>query len=130
MYTSDEKAAVRAAIDDALLTVFLACFGGVYELFSHGVYSYWMLYAFAVPLAGGVLPLLLLIYRQRQPSSSALILWHLGLVTLAVGAVMQGVVEIYGSTNRLIRVYPIAGGVLLLAGTLCGLLRKRGESRK
>ena len=39
-----------------LLALVLALFGAVYEVFSHGVYSYYMLYAFAFPLAGGALP--------------------------------------------------------------------------
>lgn len=32
--------------------------GAVYEHFSFGVYSYFMIYAFAIPLAGGALPFL------------------------------------------------------------------------
>ena len=39
-----------------LVTILCAAFGAVYELFSHGVFSYYMLYAFGVPLLGGVLP--------------------------------------------------------------------------
>ena len=37
-------------------TGFLALFGAIYEIFSHEVYSYFMLYAFAIPLAMGLLP--------------------------------------------------------------------------
>ena len=39
---------------DLIATVGCALFGAVYERFSHGVYSYWMLYTFAFPLALGV----------------------------------------------------------------------------
>ena len=38
------------------VTVFSALFGAVYELFSHGVYSYCMIYAFAFPLLLGDIP--------------------------------------------------------------------------
>lgn len=40
------------------LAVTAACvlLGAVYETFSHGVFSYYMIYAFAFPLAGGVIP--------------------------------------------------------------------------
>lgn len=114
MFTSDEKRLARAALDDALLAAFFAFFGGVYELFSHEVYSYWMIYAFAIPLVGGVIPMVVLLLRHKLPSVRSLMLWHFGLVTLTVGSVMQGVVAIYGSTNRLIAVYPAVGAALLL----------------
>ena len=40
------------------LFISLLCilFGAVYEYYSHEVYSYFMLYAFVIPLAGGALP--------------------------------------------------------------------------
>ena len=127
MFTSDEKRTLRAALGDTLLTAFIAFFGAVYELFSHEVYSYWMLYSFAIPLLGGVLPMLCLALRRRHPTALSVMLWHFGMITLTVGSVMQGVVAIYGSTNRLIRVYPIAGGVFLLAGAMAFLLGKKGD---
>jgi hypothetical protein len=129
LFTSDEKRLARAALDDALLAAFFALFGGVYELFSHAVYSYWMIYAFAVPLVGGVIPTVILLLRQKLPPVRSLMLWHFGLVTLTVGAVMQGVVAIYGSTNRLITVYPVAGGLLLLAGAVTFLRAKRSNAQ-
>lgn len=49
-----------------LVTILCAAFGAVYELFSHGVFSYYMLYAFGVPLLGGVLPLLLILFSQKN----------------------------------------------------------------
>ena len=53
-----------------LVTILCAAFGAVYELFSHGVFSYYMLYAFGVPLLGGVLPFYCLYYfRRRTPNT-------------------------------------------------------------
>lgn len=46
----------RAGFFYLAVTLVCAAFGAVYEIFSHGVYSYFMLYAFAFPLCGGVLP--------------------------------------------------------------------------
>ena len=43
-------------------TLFLVLFGAVYESFSHGVYSYFMLYAFAIPLVFGVTLYAVLLY--------------------------------------------------------------------
>ena len=41
-------------------SLFLAVFGRIYEHFSHEVYSWYMMYAFLLPLAGGALPALIL----------------------------------------------------------------------
>lgn len=43
---------------------------------------------------------------------------------LSVGSVFQGALEIYGTTNSLSIVYPIAGGALLLASILCHFASK------
>ena len=64
MYTSGTEPTARTAVKTALvyllLSLFCVLFGAVYELFSHGVYSFSMIYAFVFPLAGGALPFLLL----------------------------------------------------------------------
>ena len=52
--------------------------------------------------------------------------WSAGIAVLSVGSVMRGVLDIYGTTNALIVVYPVAGGILLTLGLLfliCGRLR-------
>lgn len=41
-------------------------------------------------------------------------LWNSGVACLSVGCVFQGVLAIYGTTNSLIVVYPITGGLLML----------------
>ena len=117
MYTSDniKEAGARAALNYLFLTLITALFGAVYEFFGHGVYSFYMIYAFAVPLAGGVLPFLLaaagLIRKCPGPLSRHF--YRAGIVTLTLGCILQGVLEIYGTTNVLIRIYWIAGAVLL-----------------
>ena len=89
----------------------------MYEAFSHGVYSYWMLYAFAFPLALGVLPLLVIrLRRAPYPNRFARSAWHAGIAALTVFSLVTGVLEIYGTTHPLTAVYWIAGGALLLAG--------------
>ena len=105
-------------------TAFLALFGAIYEKFSHEVYSYHMIYAFAVPLLLGVLPDAALLLGNRRISRVTLRLWNYGIATLSVGSVFQGALEIYGTTNSLSIVYPIAGGALLLAGVFCYLASK------
>lgn len=73
MVTSDKKTAAEYA--DKLTrysfiylaaAIFCALFGAVYEFFSHGVFSFFMIYAFAIPLAAGTFPLLWIALRTRK----------------------------------------------------------------
>ena len=105
-----------------------ALFGFIYEQVSHGVWSVPMVYAFAIPLAGGTLPFAALaIWGRRVPAPLARTCWHLGLATLTVGSLFAGVLEIYGTTNRLIAAYPAAGGLLCTAALAQFLLAKPAE---
>ncbi len=93
-------------------------FGAIYEHFSFGVYSPYMIYAFVYPLVLGVLPYTLLARAGRMPESRAagMTLWGFGIVTLTVGSIVTGVIDIYGTTNALTRFYPAVGILLLVAG--------------
>ena len=110
---------------DLFATLFCAAFGAVYELFSHGVYSYAMIYAFAFPLVLGVLPLLLISVRHAQvPGRLACSAYHAGIATLTVGSLVSGALAIYGTTNPLTLVYWITGGILVLFGAAVYLVSK------
>lgn len=100
-------------------SLFLALFGAVYEVYSHEVYSYFMLYAFAIPLAGGALPAFLYAYFGKGiPKRAAQNLYNSGIAALSVGSVFTGVLEIYGTTNRLTAVYWVVG-FGLIAISIC-----------
>lgn len=107
-----------------LLTgVICAVFGAVYEHFSHGVYSFWMAYACLFPLVLGAIPFGMAFMQGKScPTPWALRLWHSGVVTWTVGSIIEGVLEIYGTTNHLTIVYWVAGGALLL---LSRMVRKK-----
>ncbi len=92
-------------------------FSLVYELFSHGVRSSFMLGAFLVPLLLGALPcsLLLLAPLRCRPGVLTRTLWGSGLAALTAGCLFRGVLEIYGTTNRLGAVYWWCGALLCLA---------------
>lgn len=129
----------------------LALFGAVYEHFSHEVYSYYMIYAFLIPLAPGAALYLWMAaatwkklekaqdpavpyetadnaYTDKSlpadagadliclPGSFSLRTWDYGIAVLAVGSVFQGVLEIYGTTNRLSIIYPVVGAAFLFTG--------------
>ena len=104
---------------DLIAALFCALFGAVYEAFGHGVYSYGMIYAFAFPLAFGVLPLYLIdILHAPYPGKALRELWHAGIATLTVGSIVTGVLEIYGTTNPLTIVYWIFGAAFIAAGAV------------
>ncbi|MCD8004364.1 MAG: hypothetical protein LUE91_01720 [Oscillospiraceae bacterium] len=114
----DPAALKRRQLAYLLVSLFCVLFGAVYEHYSHEVYSNCMLYAFVIPLAGGCLlsHLLDLLCRRRMPGRLAWLLYNFGIATLTVGCIFQGVLEIYGTTNRLMAAYWIAGAALLLSG--------------
>ena len=96
-------------------TLFIVLFGAVYETFSHGVFSFYMLYAFSVPLVFGVTLYLILLFARRYPGRVFLNLWNSAIAAFSAGSVFKGVLEIYGTTNSLVIVYPICGCILAVS---------------
>ena len=109
----------RTVVVYLFVTLFCVLFSAVYEYFSHEVYSYFMLYAFVFPLAGGALPFVsMAFYGKSLPGRIACNLYHSGIAALTVGSLFQGVLDIYGTTNRLALVYWIAGALFLFLGMI------------
>lgn len=117
---------LRHARGHIFAAAFCALFGAIYEHYSHEVYSYYMIYAFALPLALGAMPLLTIgLSRLRQPGRFALNAYNSGLAALTVGSLFKGVLDIYGTTNKLLFVYIALGVLLTLAGLWAYLLGGR-----
>ncbi len=122
MYTLDidttSKQAAKTAFVYLLTSLFCGLFGAVYEIYSHGVYSFYMIYAFAFPLAGGTLPFFIISFfdNKKYPAAITRNLYHAGIATLTAGSIMRGVLDIYGTTNALTNYYWIFGIVFLLLG--------------
>ena len=112
------KKALKIAFIYLLVSIFCAFFGGVYEHFGHGVFSFYMLYAFGFPLVGGALPFFAmgLFNFKKFPSQSARNFHHCGIATLTVGSLIRGVLDIYGTTSVLSSVYWYIGPILILSG--------------
>ena len=117
---SGKKQAEQTAFVYFGIALFCALFGAVYELFSHEVYSFFMIYAFGFPLAGGTLPFWLLARKGCgwYPGTAARNLYHSALATFTVGSLIRGVLEIYGTTNVLSGYYFKAGSVLLAVAVI------------
>ena len=106
-------------------SMIIAAAAAVYGLFGHGVYSYFMTYAFMIPLLGGAMPHLLAAMKGTEladikDTQLAII------ATLTAGSLLKGVLDIYGTTNRLLTVYP-ALALLILAIALATFIKKRGS---
>lgn len=105
-------------------------FGAVYEYFSHEVFSYYMLYAFVFPLVGGVFPYFYMALSGcRLPSGLSYNLYNSGIAALTVGSIFNGVLEIYGTTNKLVCVYWIAGAALIIFGIIFFLFSPKLKRR-
>ena len=129
MFTLDKKYLVR----NGAAAVFLLVFALIYEHFSHGVISGYMLGAWLIPLAGSI-PYLGIerLHRrhaaengeQRRAAASGL--WQLGIFTLSQGFIMKGVIEIYGTTNRWTVVYVPAAVLLFIAAAGVAIGKRKG----
>ena len=137
LYTSDTEYKNRTGSADLLrsgtayliASALVAAAGWMYELFSHGVYSNYMIYAFMVPLACGALPDILAATRgcrsKKRSGSSASGLRLAAVVTLTAGSLIKGVLDIFGTTNRLLVVYPIIGLALAIAALIAFIWQNR-----
>lgn len=138
MYISDiERNAKRASKTSfvyLLIALFCVLFGAIYEIYSHEIYSYFMIYAFVFPLAGGTLPfgILSFIRVKRYPNALSRNLYHSGIATLTVGSFIRGVLDIYGTTNALSEYYWSVGFCFVIVGILIyavfALLGRQDES--
>ncbi|MBR3330187.1 MAG: hypothetical protein IKG25_03110 [Mogibacterium sp.] len=140
----------------------IAAAAAVYGLFSHGVYSYYMTYAFMIPLLAGALPHMLMALREaKQLERNG---WYeTGLpsdgvdtpdgdakgkeagtrteimsfneaqlafvTTLTAGSLLKGALDIYGTTNRLLAVYPIIALLILLIFAVQSAQRLKSQRR-
>ena len=142
MYTS----AIKTGIKYFAASVVIAAAAAVYGLFSHGVYSYFMTYAFMIPLLAGALPHLLTAMKEagqkeektaekeKKPSGFANILdvsdAQLAFVaTLTAGSLLKGALDIYGTTNRLLIIYPVIALLILVLIALQSAQRLKSQRR-
>lgn len=130
-----------------IASMLVAAAGWLYELFSHGVYSNYMIYAFMVPLACGALLDILSAARgsrskKRSGSARAAHATHdaapcaapalrlAAVVTLTAGSLIKGVLDIYGTTNRLLVIYPVIGLALAIAAIAAYIWQNRAANEE
>lgn len=94
-----------------ILSVICLIFGIIYELFSHGVYSIYMWGAFLIPLLLGCLASLIFFKKQNVIENN---LYNAGIITLTIGSILKGVLDIYGTTNEKLILYLILGVLFIV----------------
>lgn len=127
MSTSDKGTARTIVVRYAVVAAFCGIFSAVYEHFSHGVYSGFMVFLFAFPLVLGVVPALLacLLPHARIPVGMARDAWGSAVATLTFGSCLEGIFEIYGSTSAFVLVYWIVGAALAVVAVVAFVLQGR-----
>ena len=93
---------LRRAVTFLIISILTAVFSFIYELNSHGVRSFFCIYAFLIPLILGFLSYIISFISKR--SLPQLTAWFLNalIATLTLGFLYKGVLEIYGTSN----IYP------------------------
>ena len=108
----------RTIIKYIFFTIFILVFGQIYEHFSFGVISNYMIYAFLIPLILGLLINTIIYFTKIVSSKMGSCLYNNGIITLTVGSILRGVLDIYGTTNMYLKIYLYAGVLLIIAGII------------
>lgn len=98
-------------------SVFVLIFGIIYEMFSHGVISYYMIFAFLIPLINFLINIIF-INSKIKVNKLSKNLFSMSICTFTFLSIIKGVLDIYGTTNNLIFVYLIVGIILLVTSII------------
>ena len=104
------------------ISVFCFIFSLIYEIFSHEVYSFYMIFAGFVPLIFGVGVFTLL--KGNTVSKWSFNLYNSFIACLTVGMYMLGVFEIIGITNSMINYYFYASIIFLILTIIFIIIKK------
>ncbi len=115
-------------------SVIIAMAAWVYGMFSHGVHSPFMTYAFVIPLLAGAAPHIASALSigadkgeniRRILTDETVCDAQLAIIaTLTAGSLLKGALDIYGTTNRLLVAYPIMA-VLVLAVPAAAAIKEK-----
>ena len=99
----------RAMFRYLVAAIFTLIFGIIYEIFSHNVFSIFMVGAFVIPLAFGSVPALIIYKKGTFVPFATRHLYGSGIAVLTLGSITKGVIDIYGTTNSKLILFPIVG---------------------
>ncbi len=122
LYILDIKDLKKENIFIIGFSIFTLVFAIIYECFSHGVVSYFMILAFLIPLLNLILNCIF-IYSKFKVTRLSKNLISMSIYTFTFFSIMKGVLDIFGTTNNLIFIYLIVGLLLFIFGVF-SLLKK------
>ena len=122
LYILDIKDLKKENIFFFFFSIFTLVFAIIYECFSHGVVSYFMILAFLIPLLNLILNCIF-IYSKFKVTRLSKNLISMSIYTFTFFSIMKGVLDIFGTTNNLIFIYLIVGLLLFIFGVF-SLLKK------
>jgi len=108
----------RDSLCDLTVAAILILFGGVYESFSFGVFSFYMIYAFAPFFLLGMGELILSFFARFAYDRPGLYFFRWAACAGTAGSVVRGIVEIFGTSSELTAIYPVLFYAFLLIGIL------------
>lgn len=120
LYMLDINTTKKQIYKYLIISIFFLIFSSIYEMFSHGVYSSYMIFAFTIPLLLGSL-VYVIIYKlglNKYFSYLGIKLYNCFIITLVIGSLMKGFLDIYGTTNKLISIYLVISVSLLILSTI------------
>lgn len=131
LFMLDIKSNKRQIVKYLIMSIFFLLFALIYEIFSHGVFSSYMMCAFLIPLLMGCFIYGMIYYTKtnRYLSNSALIFYNTSILTFTLGSIMKGVLDIYGTTNQMIRIYSKLGISLIIISMIINLSYNIKEKR-
>jgi len=98
-------------------TLLCIVFNYIYSLFSHGVSSPFMTYAFVFSLVLGVIGFIVF-GRLNLDNRIAFNLYNAGIATLTVGSILRGIIDIAGADTTYPVYYFFVGTVFVVVGGL------------
>lgn len=108
-----------------IISIICLIFSLIYEHFSHEVYSFYMISAFLIPLILGSVVSTLLSMKNIRVSRISNNLYNASVATFTIYFVMRGFLEIYGTTNSIINIYPIVGIILLFVSIILKVINRQ-----
>jgi len=125
LYISGEKKrkVLKTILAYIAITAFCWLFGYVYERFSHGVYSDFMVYMFLFPLIGGLVPFVFIRFTPAPfPGRFSQNAYNSGIAALTLASLLRGVFDIYGTISNYVKLYWILGIFLTIIGIISYLV--------
>ena len=109
-----------------ILSIVVLIISIIYELFSHGVISYYMILSFLIPLIMGT-GIYYLIYKINKKSIYKLSsqIYNSSILTFLLYFILNGILEIYGTTNNKINIYLLLGFLLLITSIILNIYYKK-----